>query len=211
MKLTSFHTLFLILAVFSLSALIPNSALHQEVSLGAFLNPQPTCPPATCTGIGTDHITWGVPDPSVSSLGFRGRSFTTEVGQTFVVGELDYSNGTTKGGTAIDTVDLCIQVIITQPESKTLNRCQKIIIINSLNTSDPYASADRVSVQRGPDFFVFEEASASASLLGKIRQPIAIADQSSEELELEIIGFGEITGGGGFLRSFVYLPLIRRG
>jgi hypothetical protein len=221
MKVTSFHSSFLMLAVFSLSILIPNAKLIpnaapiQGVSLGTFLNSQPTCPPAVCTGLGTDFFTWGTPvdspDGHVSSFSFLGRSFATEEGQTFVAGELEYYNGTIKGGTGVDLVNLCIQATITDPEPQILSGCRNIYIINTPNTSDPIASADSVTMQIGPNFFVLEGGSASATVLAKIRESTVISGRSSMELELEIVGFGEVTGGNGFLRSFVYLPLIQRG
>lgn len=67
---------------------------------GQFLNPNPTCPPATCTGIGTSQVYWGIADPDKfpSSLAFSGRGFSVPLGQTFVMADLQFQNGTTQGG-----------------------------------------------------------------------------------------------------------------
>jgi hypothetical protein len=216
-KLNISRTLFLILLMPALAAMIPYASPDQWTSSGIFTDPQPTCPPATCTGIGTDLFTWGEPvaTSTVSSLGFRGRTVEAAIGQEFDIGELDYFNGTGVGGTGIDSVDLCLEVSTTDPQPQTASGCARITIVNSLNTSDPVESADRVTMRKGGvDFFVLEEEGASSTVRAKIRQAAprpSDVSESEADLVLEIVGFGEITGGAGFLRSFVYVPIMQRG
>lgn len=100
MKGIKFHPIFLTLIMLILLILVPsvksisNANTIQGTISGIFVDPQPTCPPATCTGIGTSAITWGIPGDSpeghVSSFDFSGRSFIAEEGQPFVAGEFTY-------------------------------------------------------------------------------------------------------------------------
>jgi hypothetical protein len=218
MKLTKLHMLSLILVLPVLVASIPNADPIQGTGSAVFVNPQPTCPPAVCTGIGTESITWGSPGSDAgdqsSSLSFHGRAFTTPgsgVYEIFVIGDMDYFNGNIKGGTGIDSVDFCVEADITTPAPQKVSACRTITIVNTPNTSDdPRKNADSVTMETVVDFFVYEGESANATIEARFLGSPARATRSDEQvaLELEIVGFGEVTGGSGFLKTSVYVPLI---
>jgi hypothetical protein len=213
MKNKRFSLLLFIFVIPVLVAMIPYGGAMEGTSDGIFTNPQPTCPPAVCTGIDTNAITWGSetdPGTPVSSLAFWGQSFTTLTEQVFVIGEMNYYNGTIEGGTGIDSIDLCSEATITTPSSIIVTGCRQVDIINSPNTSDPFESADSVTMGTELDFFVFEEDSATATILAKLVPSSSNTREAGGELVLEIIGFGEVTSGGGFLRTSVYLPFVQR-
>ena len=71
----------LVLVIFALSLLIvvPSASDSQTIGAGTsggeFINPTPTCPPATCSGIGTNSLFFGIPDPgnTPNGLAFTGR------------------------------------------------------------------------------------------------------------------------------------------
>jgi hypothetical protein len=53
------------LALTLLAALAPGyvQAANAGISTGTFLDPTPSCPPATCSGIGTNSFSWGTGSP----------------------------------------------------------------------------------------------------------------------------------------------------
>lgn len=211
-------------------------AISGDPTSGTFLNPEPTCPPATCPGIGTDSITWGVAVPGApggkpNSLSFTGSSFSTQIGQPFVLGTLDYFNGSVEVGSEINAVDLSLNSIIDIPaldiENLSINDLRRISIINTLNNSDPLKSADFLSIAPAPglgignNFHVLEGAMATATLLGRITEekveatagididallppspdaPIG-SQPAQQRFVLEILGFGEVVDGDGFITS----------
>src|SRR5919112_6142877 len=90
-------------------ALFPGASMAQTgfgTSGGEFLNPTPTCPPATCSGLGTSSIFFGSPDPgnTPNGLAFTGRGFSVPVGVPFVLGLLQFQNSSAFN--TIDAVDL---------------------------------------------------------------------------------------------------------
>ncbi|MDH3717482.1 MAG: choice-of-anchor K domain-containing protein [Planctomycetota bacterium] len=135
-------------------------------------------------------------DPS--SLSFTGTAFSTDVEQQFVVGTLDYFNGATVSGTQATSVDLEITLNITSPTGTDANLVFPFSLVNRPNTLDPIESADSIflssqttnrffnldgrfftlaigfanATQGGfenvDEFFVFENESASAELIGII-------------------------------------------
>jgi hypothetical protein len=191
-------------ALLAVPAILAGQAL-QGVSFATFLNPQPTCPPAVCTGLGTQFITWGR-GTLPSRLQFNGRDFTAEVNRPFVVGEAHFFNGSIDTGSGISAVDLLVESLLT--DSRVVRpRARTVVITNTQNSTDPFASADSLSIRRGPDFFVLEGASATGSVIGIIRRRAlggavtneALAAPISDDLELELLGFGEVIAGDGFI------------
>ena len=182
--------------------------------VGTFINPSPPSPPSVTTGVGTNSITWGIPCDGVtncftspggitppSSFTFTPFSFTTEVGEPFVLGEIEFFNGTIMPGTEILQVTLFLdgfQITPTQfagPDSRIIS------IVNTVNSNDPIASADRATIPlaffpAANSFGVLESQSATATLLGEF------SEVSTELLELDILGYGEPTSPNGFLEGF---------
>ena len=181
-------------------------------TIGGFFNPVPSCPPATCSGVGGSTITWGLPNPTTSSVTFRGRNFVADPNQPAVMGDIDYFNGSSVIDTGISSVLLSIQFFYEDGSIGGISRT--LTIFNSINTDDPRASADSLMVQIGPEFFVFEEDFASATLLFKwLPIPIIASNLSinapptlAEQFEIEFLGFGEVTQGNGFLAEPAAVP-----
>lgn len=211
MKVSRVCALFFIFIASTLIVAVAHAGLLEGESVGTFGSPQPTCPPAVCTGAGTDFFTWGepadVPEGHVSSLHFLSGTFSVAVGEIFDVGEVAYFNGTTNTGTGVNEVDLCIEVTTTEPNS--YSDCRIVYIINTLNTGDPLESADGVSMDMGPDFFVLEGGEAQATVQARLVSSMGMAGESGGQVALEIVGFGEVTSEGGFLRHYSYLPLVQ--
>src|SRR5687768_18274631 len=96
-----------------LAALAPGytQAADAGTSTGTFLDPTPSCPPATCSGIGTNSFSWGEaesPGNTAGSLSFSAGSFAPAPGETFKLGTLTYHNGATASGTEVSSVGLDI-------------------------------------------------------------------------------------------------------
>jgi len=85
------------------------TALRGRYDSGNVLNPNPSCPPAACTGVGTNSLFWGTPDlgDPPNGLAFTGRGFAVELGQPFVLGLIQYQNSSTTDN--IETIDFRLQ------------------------------------------------------------------------------------------------------
>ena len=158
----------------------------QGVANATFSNPAPNCPPATCTGIGTNSITWGIPSATApgglpNSLSIGGGEFTGQLGTPFVAGTISYFNGSVLSGSEISGVDLALEALIDIPtlgiEGLALSDLRQVTINNTLNiVGDPQASADFLSivppsgadVSFGNNFHVLEGEMATAELFGRI-------------------------------------------
>lgn len=112
-------------------------------STGTFANPSPS--DCTCSGAGTSAFNWGVSD-APSSLQFVGTSVDPTVGKPFVLGTLDYFNGTTFGGEA-QSVNLDLTVNLDNLPGDSINFDSTLALVNTPNTDDPIASADYVYSQ----------------------------------------------------------------
>jgi PEP-CTERM motif len=172
---------------------------------GVFFNPVPSCPPATCSGLGSNQLSWGIPNSSsdsANSVTFRGRSVMTDPDQPMVLGEMDYFNGTILTGSEISSVQLVMQFLYSDGSRADLN--QTIFINSTPNTNDPLESADSLSFHTGPDFFVFENTGSSATLLFQWLPSstfVSATPTLAEQFEIEFLGFGEVTRGSGFLAT----------
>ena len=144
-----------------------------------FNSPSPTCPPATCSGIGTSSIAWGTGSPG--GMSFTGTSFAPKVGDAFSLGTISYTNGSTEFGSAIDGISLDIGLEFTNvPELNFLYHAG-LSITNTPNTTDPIASADFVTFSAGSfsnSFHVLEGASATADLMAKLTPKLSITPAS---------------------------------
>lgn len=136
---------------------------------GSFVNPAPACPPATCSGLGGNTVTWGVGEPG--SLSFVGSAYAPKVGEVFKVGTLTYHNGATRAGSSIDGVDLDIAMSFDNVAEENFIHHTRLSITNTPNTSDPVASADYVAFVMGgfsATFNVLESQTASVDLMATL-------------------------------------------
>ncbi len=143
-----------IVKIFALAVLVAtlsvSCASAQEVygsSWGIFVNP---VGPAgmDVTGEGTNSFTWGTPDTTVNpnALGFGGQLFYASLEEPFVIGILDYYNGSIVPGTHADFVDLQVVVSLVNPALFTETFQFTLELIGMPNTDDPVASADYVKL-----------------------------------------------------------------
>ena len=172
--------------------LYPFVGLSGEIASATFSNPDPTCPPATCTGMGTNSIIWGIPPADAplglpNSVSITGNSFTTQLGTPFVVGTVNYFNGSVLAGSEISEVELLLNALIDIPSlginDLSISDLRSVSIINTPNTDDPDASADFLSISPpsgasnsfGNNFHVLEGNMATAELYGRIiRQQVGL-------------------------------------
>ncbi len=177
------------------------AATIEGSSSGTFLNPVPTS--AVYTGFGTGSITWGSPFfSSSSSATYTGKNFSVITNEIFEIGEFSYSNESIALGTGITNAtlelnvpfsisELNIEDIITEEILLTVNETPNI-------AGDPLASSDFFSFE-GTTFRVNEGDSATASVLARFTQ--------NSPFNLEIMGFGRVIEGNGFIASEGELPL----
>ena len=118
----------------------------QGTDAGTFINPSGSSG-MIVSGVGTNTFYYG--DPSnfgtgANRLSFAGQNFTTEPESVFTLGTLTYFNGTTLIGTTPTSVELNINLSITDPV--TLNNDFKfhLDLVSTPNTNDPRESADYV-------------------------------------------------------------------
>jgi len=140
-------------------------------STGAFVGPSPTCPPATCSGIGSNTVTWG--DGDSSSLSFSGSAFAPNTGDVFKLGTLTYHNGVTPAGTideiGLDFVGLDFALGFTNIREANFTYHSVFNIVTTPNSADPEASADYVSFSTdGVPFRVFEGDTQSVDIIAKL-------------------------------------------
>lgn len=132
---------------------------------GKFDNPAPAT--AVVSGVGTNSFAWGTGDPS--SLTFAGSAFDTKPDTVFKLGRLTFHNGTIASGTGADKVDLTLDIGFDPVPEKNFKLKSTMNIINTLNTSDPVASADTVTIGGFSfTFNVLEGQTASVDLMGKL-------------------------------------------
>jgi hypothetical protein len=178
---------------------------------GTFSQPSPTCPPATCTGVGTSSFSWGIGSGTPpSSLQFVGSNFTPVIDTPFQIGTLNYFNGTIQSGSGVDSVNMDAMVSFGFGSSfgTPFDLPASLTLINTPNLGvDPFADADYVLFNSGGftgSFHVFEGDSASVPIMAELttgaivigeKQPNILGSVSSP-FELEIIGFGDVSGGG---------------
>jgi hypothetical protein len=156
--------------------------LAGTMSDGIFSAPSPPCvAPVQCAGVGTNTFSWGNTN---STLQATGSAFNIPLGAFFVMGHLSFSNATTTPGTSVSGVTLTLNtgdVVATAGESQTIydnfSLPLTLAIVNTLNTADPIASADIISITDGlfglgsgttqfNKFHVLEGASTSVEILG---------------------------------------------
>ncbi len=187
--------------------------------VGTFVSPVPSVPPAVVAGLGTGTVNWGIPCDGFSncrkspggitppsSFTFTAEPFVTEIGIPFVLGTVRFYNGTVQPGTALDQVTLFLDGSGIAPTEYGGSESRVISIVNTPNTGDPIASADRATIPMAffpsaVEFGVFESQSAIATLLGEFKQV------APNRLDVDILGFGKVTSGGGFIDGYAPAPV----
>ncbi len=205
-------TLIVFLGMFFLC--VPVQAIITGQYSGVFIYPTPASPPSVTTGIDTDSITWGIPcdgetncttiDGIVtppSGLIFRAYPFSTEPEETFILGEIEFFNGTIQSGTEITNITLFLESVDISPAVYASSECRVISIVNTPNSSDARASADRVTIPMAffpaaDTFGVYESKSSIATILGRF------SEEASGEFRFMAIGFGEVITDNGFLDGY---------
>ncbi|SFN74981.1 PEP-CTERM protein-sorting domain-containing protein [Nitrosospira briensis] len=169
------HPLWLGLTLLAALAPAYTQAADAGTSTGTFLDPTPSCPPATCSGIGTNSFSWGEAESSgdtVGSLSFAGSSFAPGSGETFKLGTLTYHNGTTRLGTEVSSVGIDIALNFNDVPENNFTYHERLSINTTPNsTGDPVADADFVWFTTGNfpyTFNVAEEATASVDIMAKL-------------------------------------------
>lgn len=178
-----------------------NAATIEGSSAGTFLNPIPTS--AIYTGFGTGSITWGSPLSSSSSAAtYTGNNFSVRTNEIFEIGEFFYSNETISVDTAITnaTLELDVPFSISDLDIEDIISEEILLSVNETPNipGSPLASADFFSLL-GTTFRVYEGDSATASILARFTQ--------NSPFDLEILGFGRVIEGDGFIASEGELPL----
>lgn len=177
----------------------------------SFVNPAPST--AVVSGVGTSSFAWGEGQPSW--LSFTPKSFNSKPNEVFSVGTLHYFNGVIHAGTEANSIDLLFDYLFDNALENNQQLSAGLSLINTLNTSDPVASADYVSFTSGgftSAFNVFEGASASADLYAKFVSgsviPSSVPGNSGKSLAspldfpyistigIEILGFGDASEFG---------------
>ncbi|NEP13183.1 MAG: PEP-CTERM sorting domain-containing protein [Symploca sp. SIO2C1] len=174
-------------------------------SAASFVNSSPST--AVVSGVGTSSFAWGSGQPS--QLSFTPKPFNPKPNEVFSLGTLDYFNGTILSGTEASSVDLLLDFTFDNAMENNQQISAGLSLINTVNTSDPVASADSVSFTSGgftSAFNVLEGQSASAELFAKFISgtvtPSGAPNNSGKSLaspldfpaisslSIEILGFG---------------------
>ncbi len=181
-------------------------------SSATFSSPNPTCPPATCTGIGSPGFTWGMGvNSGPSALTYQGAgTINPAIGKPFVIGTLDFFNGTISLISSVNTVNLDIDTAFgfgsTFGTAKHIAASLQLINTPNLGVSDA-ADADIVTFTAGgftASFHTMEGKSASVQLLGLLSsngiltgdKALEFPDTEPSGLTFSIAGFGKVTGDG---------------
>lgn len=173
-------------------------ATDAGTSVGIFLDPTPSCPPATCSGTGMNSFNWGEPTSdlfgSQSNLTFVGNSFSPLAGEIFKLGTLTYHNGATISGTDVTGIELDIPLNFDNT-SRNFTYHTSLGIHSTLNNSTPNmsipeANADIVSFLGNTfpyTFHVLEGATASVDLMVKL---------TPTKDQLQLVSLANPTTGG---------------
>lgn len=179
------YVAFLLWVVFCLDTVSGQLAPVSGTATGIFINPSG----GVVEGVGTDSFRWGVGDQgsSPSSLTFTSGDFQAGEGELFSLGRLSYFNGTLRSGTEASSVDLQLTITVNSASGDPIEIVERLRLVNTTNTGDPKASADRVFLPT--------------------TIPIIKIDLDDVPYILEVIGFGNIgnMGGGAALDEFFVL------
>jgi len=149
---------------------------------------------SACTGVGTNSIFWGTPDPGnpPNGLVFTGRGFAAELGQPFVLGLLQYQNSSTTDN--IDTIDFKLQSIPTNGDPTFAQTTTLTLsIVQTLNAGNPVTDADYVFFKDFPQFGsfrVFEGQVSTVELVGAFHSLDVLG--FGQSFNLGFVGFGDV-------------------
>jgi hypothetical protein len=102
------------------------------------------------SGIGTGSITWG--DPGILYTGpgrmlFTGRHLAAAAGSEFILGTLDYFNGSVLSGTSPRDINLKVSLNFASPAGAGVVLDFRLELINTPNEGTPEEQADVVLLQ----------------------------------------------------------------
>lgn len=167
---------------------------------GIFVNPEQRSD-LVASGIGTDTVTTGTPavNSFATGLQFIGIDFDDQIqGETFVAGLIDYTNGTTVGG-SFRSIDIQITSTSDDPIfQQVLLEPLSFDITTNLDTNTPEQNADTLFFANRPElggFRVFEEESGQVEVLAEFNS-------------LDLIGFGNVrTPAVAFVTADPFAPV----
>lgn len=203
------------------------SPLHAQAAIsgsapGAFV--LPVGPSGrVISGVGTSTVNFGVPCNGVTNcwtspggitppdrLVYQPRPFTAAIGESFVLGTIEFFNGTIMPGTEINSITLSVAPIFDPSDDAlpSISGTRVINIVNTPNGADPIASADFLTIAGNPsgtasEFHVLESSSAVATILARFA---AATDPAHPGVALEIVGFRNLSSGSGFIVHPVPIP-----
>jgi len=180
------NKLLLILGVIAVGVLLSASlqaAAIEGTTTAVFNNPAYEANGAPYgSGAGTNSFSWG--DPAAgsatagqSSLTFNSYNFSGEFGTSFVLGILDFTNGSIEKDSGALSIDLDATLTFTAPTGTVETVNATLDLVNTYDVGSPLANSDSVTLPTEIDDIVF------------------IVD--GMVYTLEILGFGNVTSGGG--------------
>jgi hypothetical protein len=103
-----------------------------------------------------------------SALTYTGSVINSALGDLFDFGTLTYFNGAINAGSGADSVDLSVEIMLTQPDDIMNSFTFDLSLINTLNTGDANASADIVNFDNSvaSEFFTFGGVQYTLEFLG---------------------------------------------
>lgn len=187
---------------------------------GAFSNPAPsTAVTSIVNGTTTSSFSWGVPfvDSAPGSLTFTPEAtFDTFPATEFKLGRLTFHNGTLEVGTEATAVDFDVTLNFANLPEMPVSIKTRFSINNTINTGNPTADADSVSLEGfvlPSTFSVLEGETASVDVFARLATNRTLTgtrggfvnndflgsedpDTGSTVFALEIVGFANPSQGG---------------
>jgi len=193
-----------------MTAGLAHAATVELTTSGVFTNPAPEQAVTTGVGTSTFTWGIAAPYSTVSSLSFTGGTFAadTETGDAFVFGQLDYTNGAILVGSEATSVDLDVTVsggvdgsqdfdlglINTLNVANPVASADYVIISANLGSAELTIDGEAYVLEflgfgdidpnggfaTTSSFHVYEGASASASLLGRLTDAASVPELSTQ-------------------------------
>lgn len=144
---------------------------------GTFSNASPGS--AVVSGLGSSSFAWGSGSPS--TLSFAASAFDATPDTSFKLGTLTFRNGTIARGSGADAVTFNARLHFDNVPENDFTLSSIFSLVNTVNTSDPVASADQVSIGSwGYTFNVFEGVTASVDVMAKLSTGLVPSTNGTE-------------------------------